>query len=350
MKILLTGGAGYLGSILVPKLLLRGHDVRIIDIGYFGLDHLRMYQSKVEVIQEDLRRILVDAPFTSTLLHGIDCIIHLAGISNDPSAELNPRLTEEVNYLATVALAKAAKDRRIKLLFSSSCSVYGQADGQLTENSVQNPLTTYAVSKVRAEQVLDEMADAHWQPVVLRNGTLFGYSPRMRFDLVVNTFALHSCLQNQIRIFGEGKQWRPYLQVSDCATAFLYFAECARLPHLTVNVASENLRVTDVAAIMEILVPGLNVSFVPSANPDLRDYRVSTERMREWGFQPSVSLKEGAIEILDAIRSGKIADLESPCHWNARWVKTLAVFGNEEYMLPPAADTKATFHTAGSGD
>src|SRR5207248_6603510 len=157
MRILVTGGTGYLGSVLVPKILSRGHHVRVLDLGYFGVGHLRQYQTPVELVREDARRVRNDGAFADELLGGCDCIIHLAAISNDPSAELNPDLTNQVNLEATVVLAKHAKDRGIRFLFSSSCSVYGEADEQVSEDGTVNPLTVYARSKVEAERALLEL-------------------------------------------------------------------------------------------------------------------------------------------------------------------------------------------------
>ena len=202
MKVLVTGGAGYLGSVLVPKLLARGHQVRVVDLGYFGLDHLRRLWSpgatsandtprwrRVEVIREDLRSIMTKPTLGRELIDGCDAVIHLAAISNDPSADLHPDLTDEVNVGVTARLAELARDRRVPFLFSSSCSIYGAADGEIDEFAATNPLTVYASSKVTAERILGDLASAHWRPTILRNGTLFGYSPRMRFDLVVNNLA-----------------------------------------------------------------------------------------------------------------------------------------------------------------
>src|SRR5947209_16463120 len=139
MNILVTGGAGYLGSVLLPKLVVRGHKVRCLDMGYFGLGHLKALRPGVEFIRDDLRRVMHDSAFRDDLLRGIDCVIHLAAVSNDPSAELHPELTEEINYKATVALAEAAKAAGAGFVFSSSCSVYGEADGKLTETGAVNP-------------------------------------------------------------------------------------------------------------------------------------------------------------------------------------------------------------------
>jgi len=331
MKILVTGGAGYLGSVLIPKLLTRGHSVRIVDIGYFGLGHLAPMRSSLELIREDLRRVVADEEYRSKLLEGVDCIIHLAAISNDPSAELNPELTEEVNFETTVSLAKAARERDIRFVFSSSCSVYGDAEGELTEESGLNPLTVYAVSKVQSEEALTSLTTSGWRPVILRNGTLFGYSPRMRFDLVVNIFALYSTLRNEIKVFGDGMQWRPFLSVQDCARAFVFFAEKRNLQHSFYNISHENLRVVDVADIFAGLNANVKVVKVPTQDPDRRNYRVSAQRMLNEGFRPRTGVGEGAEGIAEAIVSGAIADPESVFYRNAKWLKDLSTVGSMDH-------------------
>src|SRR5438552_8398928 len=163
MKVLVTGGAGYLGSVLLPKLLARGHQVRVLDIGYFGLGHLRSMKPAIEIIRDDIRECAKNPDFNRQLLEGCDAVIHLAAISNDPSAELNPDLTEEVNYASTVALAEEARRRKSRFVFSSSCSVYGHLAGELDESAPVNPLTVYAVSKAKAEQALFDLADDTWK-------------------------------------------------------------------------------------------------------------------------------------------------------------------------------------------
>jgi nucleoside-diphosphate-sugar epimerase len=330
MNILVTGGGGYLGSVLVPKLLVRGHKVRVVDIGYFGLGHLRGLQPGVEVLREDLRRVEEHA-FVDRLLEGIDCILHLAAISNDPSAELHPELTDEINFKATLIIAAAARSRAVPLVFSSSCSVYGEAPGDLTEDGPVNPLTVYAISKVKAEQELTRMADARWKPVILRNGTLYGYSSRMRFDLVVNIFSLYSTLYNQIRIFGDGLQWRPFLHVADCARAFVFFAEKRDPAHICYNVAHENLRVVDLADIFRELRPSLDVEHTPSPDLDARNYSVSAARVRAEGFRTRVDVRTGAEQIMEAIVGGLIPDPESLFYRNAKWLKELTQIGARDH-------------------
>ncbi|HVC92273.1 MAG TPA: SDR family oxidoreductase [Pirellulales bacterium] len=332
MKFLVTGGAGYLGSVLVPKLLARGHQVRVIDIGYFGLGHLKGLQPQVELIRGDMRRVRGDRAFARDLLAGCDAVVHLAAISNDPSAELHPELTHQVNFETTAVFAEEAKNKRMRFLFSSSCSVYGEADGLLTEDGAVNPITVYAVSKVKSDQMLGDLADANWAPIILRNGTLFGYSPRMRFDLVVNIFSLYSVLKNKITVFGDGMQWRPFLHVGDCARAFIHFAENppAAGQHVF-NISHENMRVVDLIAVFQAINPRLEAEFLPTENPDNRDYAVDNRRMGQAGFQPLTSVRVGAEQLVDAIVSGLIPDPESIYYRNAKWLKELSRFDEREH-------------------
>jgi nucleoside-diphosphate-sugar epimerase len=331
LNILVTGGAGYLGSVLIPKLLVRGHRVRVLDIGYFGVGHLRSLRPAIDLVRDDIRRASSDKAFCRELLEGCQCIIHLAAISNDPSADLNPELTNEVNFQATVALAEAARELGVRMIFSSSCSVYGEAEGDMDEESAVNPLTTYAVSKVMAEQALTALGDSSWSPVILRNGTLFGYSPRMRFDLVANIFSLYSVLYGEIKIFGDGQQWRPFLHVSDCARAMLYFAEHTELPYICYNIAQENLRVVDLAAIFRQINPHLKVTHLEITDPDYRDYRVSTRRMEKVGFKARTNIEGGAEEMVEALVTGLIPDPESIYYRNAKWLKELTQLGSREH-------------------
>ena len=331
MKILVTGGAGYLGSVLLPKLLVRGHEVRVIDVGYFGLGHLRGYRPAVEVVRDDIRRVGKDRTFAEQLFEGVDCVIHLAAISNDPSAELQPELTEEVNFEATCALADMAKERQARFVFSSSCSVYGASDEIIDEDGATAPLTHYAVSKVRSDAYLESIATDDWTPVVLRNGTLFGFSPRMRFDLVINIFGLHSTLYNEIRIFGSGEHWRPFLHVSDCAAAFLHFAELPKPRYVRYNIMHENLRVVDVAELFTTLNPRLKVSYVDLPQDDLRNYRVTGERAREDGFETQHSIRLGAEQVCEAIANGTIPDPESLYYRNAKWLSELTQIGGKSH-------------------
>lgn len=331
MNILVTGGAGYLGSVLIPKLLARGHRVRVLDLGYFGLGHLRALKPSVEVIREDLRAVVGSPSELRKLLSDCDCVIHLAAVSNDPSAELNPELTDEVNFRATEKLAEAAQQLGIRFIFSSSCSVYGAADGEVDEEGWVNPLTAYASSKINAEQSLSQMSHNEWSPIILRNGTLFGYSPRMRFDLVVNIFSLYSTLHNEIKIFGDGLHWRPFLHVSDCARAFVFFAEQPKPRHVCYNIAHENLRVVDIAERFQRINPSLQATHLTTADEDQRNYRVSIARMKDEGFETRVGVEQGAEEMIEAIINGLIPDPESVFYRNAKWLKELTQIGSRDH-------------------
>jgi nucleoside-diphosphate-sugar epimerase len=332
MNIVVTGGAGYLGSVLVPRLLGRGHAVRVVDIGYFGVGHLRTFRRPVELVRQDIRRARSDRAFVAELFDGADCLIHLAAVSNDPSAELNPELTDEVNFQASEALAEAAKRRGVRFLFSSSCSVYGAADGEVDEGGAVQPLTVYGESKVKAERMLASLAGDGWAPVVLRNGTLFGFSPRMRFDLVVNIFGLYGALHGEIKVFGDGRQWRPFLHVGDCARAFVRFTEAGDLEHDTYNVAHENLQVCDVADVFRRVIPDLKVTTLDTPDLDRRDYRVSTARLRATGFRTRTGVEAGAEEVVDAIVSGVIPDPESIYYRNAKWLRELTEIGSRDHQ------------------
>jgi len=327
MNVLVTGGAGYLGSVLVPKLVARGHRVRVVDLGYFGLDHLTRIPY-TEVIREDLRALADRPALGRELLDGCEAVIHLAAISNDPSADLHPDLTEEVNVGVTARLAELAREQGVRFLFSSSCSIYGEADGEIDESGSTNPLTVYASSKVTAERILGELSDSRWAATTLRNGTLFGYSPRMRFDLVVNIFSFQSVLHGQIKIFGDGLQWRPFLHVSDCARAFVHYLEHGDLARGVYNISNENLRVMDLVDVFRRLIPAVGVVHVPTPDQDRRNYRVTNRRMRESGFTPRVSVELGSEEMIDAIVSGTIPDPESIFYRNAKWLKELTQIGS----------------------
>jgi nucleoside-diphosphate-sugar epimerase len=266
------------------------------------------------------------------LIRDCDAVIHLAAISNDPSAELHPELTGQVNFEATAVLAEECKKAGVRFLFSSSCSVYGEADGLLDEKGTVNPLTVYAVSKVQSDEMLGSLADGKWHPFSLRNGTLFGYSPRMRFDLVINIFSLYGVMKNRITVFGDGLQWRPFLHVSDCARAFIHLTENPECTaERVINISNENLRVVDLIDVFKSINPRLQVEFLPTDNPDKRNYAVDNSRMKSTGFEPLTTVRVGSEQLVDAIVSGLIPDPESIYYRNAKWLKELSRFDEREH-------------------
>jgi nucleoside-diphosphate-sugar epimerase len=209
--------------------------------------------------------------------------------------------------------------------------VYGSAEALLDEDGPTQPLTAYAASKVQAEAYLESLAAPDWRPVLLRNGTLFGHSARMRFDLVVNIFSLHSSLYNEIRIFGSGEHWRPFLHVSDCARAFVHFAELPEPRYLRYNIAHENLRVVDVANRFARINPQLRIEHAALPDNDSRNYRVSTARAQAEGFQPLIDVASGAEEMCVAIVSGAVPDPESVFYRNAKWLAELTQIGGKNH-------------------
>ena len=184
---------------------------------------------------------------------------------------------------------------------------------------------------METDAFLLSLADAEWRPAILRNGTLFGFSPRMRFDLVINIFSYCSTLYNEVRVFGDGRQWRPFLHVADCARAFIHFVEQPRHEHLMYNIAHENFRVLDLIAIFQRINPRCVPVHVQLANPDNRNYHVSVARMRAAGIQPSVGVLAGAEEIVEAIATGRIADPEAIYYRNAKWLKELTEIGSRDH-------------------
>ncbi|MCM8791837.1 MAG: SDR family oxidoreductase [Candidatus Omnitrophica bacterium] len=323
MNILLTGGAGYLGSVLISELLTRKHKLRVIDIGYFGINHLKPFFSHIEFIREDIRKTYKDNQFREDIVKDCDCIIHLAALSDDRSCEFFPKLSEEINVKVTEVLAEIAKKKNIKFIFASSCSVYGRIEHIAIEESSLNPLSLYALSKVKAEEIINNLIISRWKAVILRCGTLFGYSPRMRFDLVINIFSLQNALYNRITIFGEGNEWRPFLHVRDAALAFLYFVEKEELKYNCYNLAYENLKIKDVAYVFKSINPSIEIIHNKDCSSDQRNYRVAVEKMKEEGFYPTIDVSTGAQEIIQAINTGLIRQPASIRYCNVKWLDRL---------------------------
>jgi nucleoside-diphosphate-sugar epimerase len=328
MKILVTGGAGYLGTRVVAKLLVRGHSVRVLDLGPLHIGQLP-HDSSLEVMRTDLTSLLTDDRGLKDAVRDCDSIIHLAAVSSDSAAERDPVTAKTVNVDVTRTLAERARDEGMGFVFSSTCAVYGTVDHPATEEEETSPLTVYADTKLQAESQLDELAQEGWSPVTLRNGTLFGFSPRMRFDLVVNIFCLHSTLNNEIKLFGEGKHSRPFIHVDDCARALVEFAETPPGGgHKRLNIAHENLRVVDLVETFRKLNPRLNVTLLQSESDDPRTYRVSTERAEAAGFTPRIGLYEGAEDLIQAMVLGLVPDPASSSRRFPKWG-----FGSDQQPL-----------------
>jgi len=300
MKILVTGGSGYLGSILTRKLLKKGHTVRILDNFLFGKCSIKEIKSKkLQVVQGDIRDLVA----VSKSLKSIDVVVHLASIVGTQSSELDPKTSIEINYLATRNIADLCKLYKIKqFLFASTCSVYGaQPNRLISENSEVNPLDSYGESKFQSERAILQSYD---YPTILRLGTLFGVSYRMRFDLAINLFIAQALNKEKITVFG-GEQYRPFLHVDDAAEAFSFAIE----NHMEgiYNVIWKNLTINEMAKTVNRKIPTkLQIS---RDIVDKRDYRVTGKKLEKFGFKPkkdiAFAIQEFKRRIMSDVRSYK---------------------------------------------
>ncbi|MBF6176290.1 NAD-dependent epimerase/dehydratase family protein [Nocardia blacklockiae] len=298
MRVLVTGHQGYLGTVMVPLLRAAGHDVVGLDIGYYADCLLGPAPADPPGIVADLREVTADQ------LVGFDAVVHLAALSNDPLGALAPRITYDINLHASVRLAGLAKAAGVRrFLYASTCSVYGAAgDGLVTENAPLRPLTPYAESKVRVEGAVAALADAQFCPVFLRNATAFGFSPRLRADIVLNNLAGYAVLTGEVRVLSDGTPWRPLVHAADIAQAF---AACLAAPAEVIsgrayNIGDEanNLTVADIAAAVVDAVPGSQLVITGETGSDPRSYRVDFTRAREeLGFAARWSVAAGAAEL-----------------------------------------------------
>jgi nucleoside-diphosphate-sugar epimerase len=323
--ILITGGAGYVGSVLIPRLLERGYKVRVLDRMYWGEQPLADVIDRIELVLADVR----DMP--ATALDGIDGVIHLAGLSNDPTAEYDPEANWQMNAVATETLGRACVDRGIeRLVFASSCSLYdGLPPGMHDETAPIEPRGAYATSKRYGEEKLIELVDDGLCPTILRNGTVYGYSPRMRFDLVVNTFVKDALVGGKLNLHGGGWMWRPLVDVRDCADAMIAALEApAELVRGEIfNVMHSNYQIRELAMLVagSVQLLGRTVELTESPAPKLtRDYECSNAKLSgRIGFIPSRSVVEAVADLLARIDPIDATTLTDPRHYNIRWLELL---------------------------
>lgn len=311
MKVLLTGYQGYLGTLMAPVLMAAGHEVVGFDTGLFADCVLGPLPESPPGLVMDLRDVTVEH------LVGFDAVVHLAALSNDPLGALAPDITYDINHHASVRLARAAKDAGVRrFLYASTCSVYGASGGAglVTEDAPLAPVTPYAESKVRVEDDLLELADASFSPVSLRNATAFGFSPRLRADIVLNNLVGHAVLSGTVLVLSDGTPWRPLVHAADIAAAFAAALTAPRsavhCQAFNVGHPANNFTVAQIAEAVVEAVPGSILKVTGEAGGDPRSYQVDFTKMSAAvpDFVPQWSIAAGAEELATAYRQHGLTD------------------------------------------
>lgn len=310
MEILVTGGAGYLGAVLCGELLRRGHRVRCLDTLMYG-------RESVQPLLESpgfrlLETSIADAASLPPAVSGCEAVIHLAGLADDRSCAAQPELARAVNVGAALHLAELCRDLGIhRFVNASSCSVYGDGgDEFLSETSPVRPVSLYARCKLEVERALNAMASGDFVPVHLRQATLFGFSPRMRFDLVVNAMTRDALAGGLLTVRGGGRQWRPFLHVADAAEALATAAEAedavVRGEVFNVGCNRANHRILEIAQLVQSELPGVRLA-LPVEEPDRRSYRVDFHKVQGLGWSPRRTVRDGVVELSRALHVSRAA-------------------------------------------
>ncbi len=337
MNILVTGHKGYIGTLLTPMLLKLGHTVRGIDSDLY---RECTYGNGIPEIPETIKDIR-DIEISD--LNGIDAVIHLAALSNDPLGDLDPQLTDEINYQGTIRVAEVAKKAGVKrFVFSSSCSNYGASgDDFIDETGQFNPVTPYGKSKVKSEMSLGALADDSFCTTSLRSGTAYGVSPRLRFDLVLNNLTAWAFTTGKVYLKSDGTPWRPIVHIEDISRAFISVLhapeEQVRGKAFNVGVTDENYQIRDLATIVKETVPGCEVTFASDAGPDKRNYRVNCDLLPQTlsEFQPCWTARKGAQELYQSFRKSDITldDFEGPRYKRIDHIRMLIEKGLLDHKL-----------------
>lgn len=337
MRILVTGHKGYIGTVLVPMLIANGHAVVGLDSDLYQRCTFGDDLPEIDSIRKDLRDV------QAADVEGFDAVMHLAALSNDPLGNLNPNLTYEINYKASVQLARLAKQVGVpRFLFSSSCSTYGAAgDDILTEEAEFNPVTPYGHSKVLVESEVATLADENFSPTYLRNATAYGVSPRHRFDIVLNNLVAWACTTGLVYLKSDGSPWRPIIHVQDIARAFIAILDAPReVVHnqaFNVGIDAENYRIRELAEIVRETVPGCRVEYASDAEPDKRSYRVNFGKIARLvpEFQPEWNARRGAQELYAAYQKYgvKLDEFEGPKYKRIDHIKQLLSSGELDSTL-----------------
>lgn len=332
MNVLVVGGAGYVGSVLVKELLERGYEVRVFDRLFYGDRGLQGVRERIALQVGDMRRL------PNEVLEGVEAVINLGGLSNDPTAEYNPTANREMNTVAAIALARQCIERGIsRYVFASSASIYDigvsaeERDVIMDEESPVAPKAAYSASKYEAERALLQLMHEHQDfcPVILRKGTIFGFSPRMRYDLVINTFVKDALKTGKMTTFYGGEMWRPLLSVQDAARAYIAGLEAPEevVRGQIFNVSYGNFRISEVALRVR---EGLRQAGVEAdirtdyEYRGVRSYRVSARKIaRALDFHPLVGIEEAVRDMVAQIRRYNYTDFDNPRYYNLSWMKIL---------------------------
>jgi nucleoside-diphosphate-sugar epimerase len=318
--VLVTGGAGYVGSVLVPKLLEAGHRVKVVDLYLYG-DHVLdavKDNPRLEQIKGDIR----DRDLLARALPGCDSVIHLACISNDPSFELDPDLGKSINYDAFLPLVQISRDSGVKrFVYASSSSVYGIKDEEnVTEELPLEPLTDYSKYKAMCEEVLLDQRAPGFTVLILRPATVCGFAPRLRLDLTVNILTNHAVNNRLIKVFG-GQQRRPNIHIDDVSELYIQSLEWPSdlIDGKTYNAGYENHKVAEIADMVKGAV-GPDVDIVTTPTDDHRSYHISSEKIRrELGFEPKHSIQDAIVDLVRAFDAGRIPNsMSDPRYYNIK--------------------------------
>jgi len=324
-KVLVTGGAGYVGAVLVPKLLDQGYNVKVLDLYMYGPQALAAVAEhpNLEQVTGDIR----DRALLERVIPGCDAVIHLACISNDPSFELDPDLGKSINFDAFPVLVDVSKDSGVRrFIFASSSSVYGLKDeDNVTENLALQPLTDYSKFKAMCEEVLLSKREPGFIPLILRPATVCGYSPRLRLDLIVNILTNHAVNNNKISVFG-GDQKRPNIHIEDVTDLYIQSLEWpeAVIDGNVFNAGYDNQTVLEIAGIVKNSVsPDVEIATVPT--DDHRSYHISSDKIRQAvGYEPKLSIVDAVDDLVGAFAAGKIPDsLNDMRYYNIKTMQAL---------------------------